>query len=96
MGKPFVEIPVWVWMVKRLQRQTQFQKIASVLRCNFGSSVLFLEKTIAYLPPAPPRPPAASLAHASLSASDNISIQALVSTQMPMSYLAAQACRINC
>lgn len=92
LNRQFVETPAWVWMVKGLQRRALFQKIASELRCNFGSSVLLPEKTIAYLPSPQP----ASLAHASLSASDNISIQALPSTQTPMSYLAAQARRINC
>lgn len=94
LNRQFVETPACVWMVKGLQRRTQFHKIASVLHCNFGSSLLFPEKTTAYLP-SPTHPPA-SLAHASLSASDNISIQALFSTQTPMSYLAVQARRINC
>lgn len=79
---------VHVWMVK-----SPFQKNSKgghslsegciSVALQHGALCVFPGKTIAYLLPA-------------LSASDNISIQALFSTQTAMSYLAAQAHRINC
>lgn len=95
------EVPI----PEELQRRPLFRKIASVLQRNLEPRVLFPEKTIAYLPHPyhhhPPAPPPYPLhAHhpppSPTATSDNISIEALFSTQTAKSYLAAQAHRINC